>query len=117
MSRFRDRREEYEEEDDEIEDREERQKKLFRNKDFRDLNPKDKKARREPKKPWGKKERLLVLVTILLTAGLSAFLYLSSRGLLKTPDFSEIRSPKINVPNLGEETIIYKKEITPTQVY
>lgn len=119
MTRFRDRREEYDDDsyEEESEEKGSRQKKLFRNKDFRDLNPRDKKARKEPKKPWGKKERILVLIVILVTAGLSAFLYLSSHELLKTPDFSEIKAPKVNVPNLGEETIIYKKETIETPIY
>lgn len=111
MSRFRDRRDEYEDDDDYEEEGGggSRQKKLFRNKDFRDLNPRDKKARKEPKKPWGRNERILVLIVILVTAGVSAFLYLSSHELLKTPNFPEIKAPKVNVPNLGEEVIIFKK--------
>jgi len=29
---------------------------------FKDLNPENKKRRKEPPKPWGKKERLIVLI-------------------------------------------------------
>jgi len=112
MRKFRDRREEFEDEDDfdEEEGGGGRQKKLFRNKDFRDLNPRDKKARKEPKKPWGKKERILILAAVLATFGLSAFLYYYSSQDIEVPKFADIKLPNISVPNyFGEETIIIRK--------
>jgi len=74
-------------------------KRVFKKKDFKDLNSDNKKTRREPKKPWGKKERILVASLLLLTAGISAYLWIiSSGGLSKIGiDFSKI---------FGEETII-----------
>jgi hypothetical protein len=103
------------EEDEEREDEKPRQKKIFRNKDFKDLNPKDKKSRKEPKKPWGRKERLLVLFTLLATVGISAFFYFSTLDKLEGPSFPKLNIPDVKIPNIfEEETIIYKKDITPT---
>ena len=31
----------------------------FKDRDFKDLKPENKKKRKEPKKPWGRKERIL----------------------------------------------------------
>jgi beta-lactamase class A len=78
-----------------------------KNKDFRDLSPENRKKRKEPKKPWGKKERLFVLLVIFLTAGTSAVLALSSRS-WKLPGLPRlsIQIPRISLPFLGEETII-----------
>ncbi|MCJ7656648.1 MAG: hypothetical protein MUO55_02565, partial [Candidatus Atribacteria bacterium] len=41
----------------------------FSDRSFKDLQPENRKKRKEPKKPWGKKERLFILLVILLTAG------------------------------------------------
>ena len=51
-------------------------------KDSRPENQKPQTLRKKkiPKKPWGKKERFFVLFVILLTAGVSGFLALSSRS-------------------------------------
>src|SRR3989344_7022306 len=71
-------------------------------------NPPSSKLRRikkEPPKPWGRKERLLVLALILLTAGTSGFLSLSARA-WKLPGLPRIKAPKVSVPFFGEETII-----------
>jgi hypothetical protein len=83
------------------------QKKVFKKKDFKDLNSTDKKSRREPKKPWGKFERYFVLVVLLTTVLISAYLSLTSTGW----DMSRI--PKINfkIPEIfREETIIINNE-------
>lgn len=113
MKRFRRRQEDYEEDggfEDGSEEGGNGHQKLFRKKDFRDLNPQDKKRRSEPKKPWGKKERLMVLLTILITAGVSLALYISAIG-FKTPKAPDIKLPRVSTPNLfGEETVIYNKE-------
>jgi len=80
--------------------------KALKKNNFKDLNPSDKMARREPKKPWGKFERFFVLATIVLTAGTSAYLGLSSRN-WKLPGFPRLNSINISLPNLwGEETIV-----------
>lgn len=85
-------------------------KKLFKKKNFKDLNSKDKRARREPKKPWGKVERVVVLLALFVTAGISAYLWVSSAGwkLSETIHFSNF---KFTLPNLFmEETIILENE-------
>ncbi len=46
---------------------------------LRDLKSENKKARKEPPKPWGKKERLLVLIILLITTLVSGVLFLFSR--------------------------------------
>ena len=95
--------EEYE--DDELEKRSLRRKP--HSKDFKDLKPENRKKRKEPKKPWGKKERLFVLLVILATAGISAFLALSSRS-WKLPGLPRLgfKIPSLSLPFLGEETIV-----------
>ena len=82
---------------------------------IRDLNPKNKRKRKEPPKPWGKKERYIVLSLLLITAAVSAILAVSAR------DFKLPGLPKINLGrdlNLGslfkEETITIGKG-TPEQ--
>src|SRR3990170_1422800 len=76
-----------------------------RAKDFRDLNPENRKKRKEPKKPWGKKERFFVLAIILLTAGTSGILAFSARA-WKLPGVPRIKIPSFSLPFFSEETII-----------
>lgn len=64
---------------------------------FRDLNPENRKKRKEPVKPWGKKERLIVFVFLLLTVLIPATLAASARN-WKLPGL-----PKIAFPNLSFE--------------
>lgn len=100
--------EEYEDEDssyDEPLGDEGRRRRRFKDKDFRDLKSENKKKRKEPKKPWGRKERLFVLAAILLTAGMSGILALSARS-WKLPRLPRLKLPSISVPFWGEETII-----------
>jgi len=80
-------------------------KKKIRSKDLRDLNPENRRKRKEPSKPWGKKERLLVFLFLILTVGLSAFLALQSRN-WKLPGFPRLKIPEFTIPFFGEETII-----------
>lgn len=89
-----------EDEEDEYEEEEERR---FARKKIKDLKPENKKKRKEPPKPWGKKERYLVLGVLLTTVIFSALLYASARS-WKLP-----RLPKIALPFFGEETIIITK--------
>lgn len=63
---------------------------------IRDLKPENKRTRKEPIKPWGTKERLIVLVTLLITVLSSGFLALSARN-FKLP-----RLPKLSLPSLNE---------------
>ncbi|OGM25681.1 hypothetical protein A2962_03875 [Candidatus Woesebacteria bacterium RIFCSPLOWO2_01_FULL_39_61] len=93
--------------EDEYEDEEELvpRRKSLRNRDFKDLKPENRKKRKEPPKPWGKTERLLVLLVLILTAGTSSFLALQSRG-WKLPGLPRLKIPSISIPFLGEKTII-----------
>lgn len=104
-----------EEEDDELDERDEKgriekippslRRKRLEDKEFKDLKPENKKKRKEPPKPWGKKERLFVLAALLVTAGGSGFLALSSRE-WKLGGVPRIEAPKIQAPFLGEEKIV-----------
>lgn len=91
-----------EETDKELEDSKETpNKKVFKKKDFKDLNAENKKQRREPKKPWGRGERILVAVVLVLTTGISLFLWLRSEGFVFKP----------KLPNFfREQTIIIEND-------
>jgi beta-lactamase class A len=80
-------------------------RKRIEDKEFRDLKAENKRKRKEPPRPWGKKERLFVLGAILLTAGGSGFLALSSRE-WKLGGFPRLETPHIDAPFLGEEKIV-----------
>lgn len=68
---------------------------------IRDLRPEFKKKRKEPPKPWGKKERYIVLAVLLVTLVTAAALGLGARD-FKLPGF-----PKLEIPVfLKEETIV-----------
>lgn len=71
---------------------------------IRDLKPKNKKKRKEPPKPWGKKERLIVAAVLATTALVAAFLAISARGFR----FPEL--PKINLNIFSGETITLQKD-------
>lgn len=80
-------------------------RKRIEDKEFKDLKPENKKKRKAPPKPWGKKERIIVLIVLLLTAGTSGFLALSSRE-WKVAGLPRIEAPKIEAPFIGEEKIV-----------
>jgi len=74
-------------------------------KKFRDLNPRNKRKRKEPPKPWGTKERMVVLIILLVTVIVSAILAIGARN-KNTFRFS---LPKFDINSLNifkEETII-----------
>src|SRR3989344_2139235 len=82
------------------------QKRLIRNKDFKDLKGENSKKRKEPAKPWGKMERLWVLLLIILTTGISGYLALSARD-FKLPGFPRLKLPEITMPKIFQpETIV-----------
>ncbi|MCJ7805798.1 class A beta-lactamase-related serine hydrolase [Patescibacteria group bacterium] len=91
------RRKKSEEEEDLEED--ELEEKSSSRKSFKDLRPENKKKRKEPLKPWGRKERIIVLSTLLVTASVAAFLTISSEG------FTLPKFPKISLPEWGSGTI------------
>lgn len=74
-------------------------------KKFRDLNPANKKKRKEPPKPWGKKERILVLIILLITVIISVILTLGTKDKIAF----KLSLPKFDFSSLNifrEETII-----------
>jgi len=78
-------------------------------KKFRDLNPKNRKKRKEPPKPWGKKERIIVLVILLVTIIISAILAFGA----KKKDLVRFGLPKFDLNSLNifkEETIIVGRD-------
>jgi hypothetical protein len=95
--------EEFDEEEGFSEEEELNDRKLTRK--FKDLNPKDKKKRKEPPKPWGKKERILVLGFFLVTTILALGMYIASHN-FKFAELPKISIPDINLRNpFGEEVI------------
>ncbi len=76
------------------------------NRKFKDLNPRDRKKRKEPPKPWGKKERILVLVVLLTTVTTSVVLALWGRD-WKLPGLPKISFPSFDF--FSGETIIIEK--------
>jgi beta-lactamase class A len=72
---------------------------------IRDLNPENKKARKEPVKPWGAKERLFVLITFLLTVVTSGALALSARN-FKLPKMPQLKLPSLSEINPFKEQVI-----------
>lgn len=72
---------------------------------FKDLNPEDRKARKEPPKPWGEKERYFVLFALLVTVLTSGVLALSARN-FKLPKLQRLEMPKFTNINPFKEQII-----------
>lgn len=68
----------------------------------RDLRPENRKLRKEPSKPWGKFERMVVLIFLLLTVFGSLMLMMYSKG-YKLPKI-DLDLSKFNF--FGKETII-----------
>lgn len=79
---------------------------------LKDLKPENKKKRKEPPKPWGKKERIIVLSVLLATTIVSAILLLKNLGWLSLKgvnlNFSKIDLNSINF--FKGETITIKKK-------
>jgi beta-lactamase class A len=80
----------------EIEDEEELvQEETPRYKKIRDLAPENKKKRKEPPKPWGRTERIIVLVFILLSVAIPGVLAASARN-WKLPGLPRLSWPKLS---------------------
>lgn len=75
-------------------------------KKFKDLKPENKKKRKEPVKPWGKKERYLILVVLLVTIGTSTALALSARD-FKLPGLPKL---ELSLPPFKSETIVIESK-------
>lgn len=81
---------------------------------IKDLNPENRKRRKEPTRSWGKKERFWILAILLVTVLISGFLALSARN-YKLPGLPRISLPQINLGDLFDgETIIIGKKVTPS---
>jgi len=86
--------------DEEEIDEEESQERELSRKKIKDLKPENRKKRKELSKPWGKKERYLVLGTVLGTVVISAVLFASARS-WKLPGL-----PKFSFPSFNQEAIV-----------
>lgn len=72
----------------------------FHRKNIKDLNSENKKKRKEPPKPWTKKERYLILGVLVGTILLSILFYASARD-WKLPNW-----PKLSLPSFTTKTIV-----------
>lgn len=72
---------------------------------FRDLNPENRKTRKEPLKPWGMKERLIILVVLLVTVLTSGILALTARN-FKLPKIPALKISSITSLNPFKEQVI-----------
>ena len=110
----RDEEEEFDEEVSEKSSDSRFKKKYLKDKNFKDLDPENKRKRKEPVKQWGKGERLVVLITLIITVGMSGLLYFSSR------DWNIFKLPKaesISIPFLSKnDTPVSKESAASTEV-
>lgn len=120
MKLFKRKKEDEEYDDDELEVDEERGERRLTRK-FRDFKPENQNLsagrqgkRKEPPKPWGRKERLIVLVALILTILISGILTLTSHRRI-FPGFSKFsfNFKKLDFRHLnifGEETFEIRKK-------
>jgi beta-lactamase class A len=81
-------------------------RKLPKDKAFKDLKSGNKKKRKEPPKPWTKRDRSFIFLLLILTAGTSAYLGLSARE-FKLPGLNRLEIPFFYL--FGEEKIVIEK--------
>ena len=79
---------------------------------FRDLNSQNRKKRKEPPKPWGKGERILVLVVMLVTILISSVLFLSSTSNVTTDGHGIFQMPNVKLQNIDFSSFNIFKEGT-----
>ncbi len=84
--------------DEEIDDEEEILEERPSPKKIRDLAPENRRKRKEPVKPWGRTERIVVLIFLLLTILIPAGLGLSARN-WKLPGLPKLSLPKLSFEN------------------
>ncbi|MEK7168494.1 MAG: serine hydrolase [Patescibacteria group bacterium] len=72
---------------------------------IRDLNPENRRSRKEPIKPWGAKERIIVLSVLLVTVLTSGILTLTARN-FKLPKLPQLKLPSISDLNPFKEQVI-----------
>lgn len=78
---------------------------------LKDLNPENKKKRKEPPKPWGRKERIIIFLVLLATTLISAILLFSNSFGYKTKKL-ELKFPNFNLNSINMfkgETIVVEK--------
>jgi len=100
--------------DEEFEDEDEFDEEIGRGnrkftKKFRDLKPQNKRKRKEPPKPWGKRERMIVLAVLVVTVIASAVLAFGATN----KNTLRLNIPKFDINSLNifkEETIIVGKK-------
>lgn len=97
------------EEEERLQEEETQRKISFENKKLRkklkDLAPENTRGRKEPVKPWGKKERIVVGSFFIITTFIATVLFLFSHG-FKLPGLPRISLKSINLENpFGEEII------------
>ena len=113
MGLFGKKKEEDFEEDEELELEDDLQDRKLTRK-FKDLNSENRKKRKEPPKPWGKQERLIVLSVLVATLVISGVLFLTSNTNIsfKFPDFSfSFSKPDFSSFNIfKEETIEIRRK-------
>ena len=83
-------------------------KKPINDSDFKKLKY-EKKRKKDLPKPWGRRERILVLFLIVMTTGISGILSLSARA-WKLPGFPELKVPSLKLPYFAEKTIVLEGE-------
>jgi len=79
---------------------------------IRDLKPENRRKRKEPPKPWGKKERYIVLFTLLLTVLIAASLSVSARD-FKLPGLPRFSFSKWEFNFFKPETITIGRRSDP----
>lgn len=72
---------------------------------FRDLKPENRRSRKEPLKPWGTQERIVVLVILLFTVLTSGILALSARN-FKLPTLPAFKLSTLSSLNPFKEQVI-----------
>ncbi len=95
--------EEFDDEEELVAEEELRDRKLTRK--FKDLNPENRRTRKEPIKPWGRRERIIVAAFFLITTLAATLMFLFSHE-FKFPGLPKISFKSINIENPFGEKII-----------
>ena len=82
--------------------------KASKGKRIKDLNPLNKRRRREPVRAWNKYDRIFIVILIFVTFGLSFYFALGTKS-IRLPILSRISLPRLNL--FSDETIV----LTPSR--
>ena len=88
-------------------------KSRFKNGDFKDLKPANKRKRKEPPRVWTKKDRVILLLLLVISVGISGYLALSARG-FKLPGFPRITGDSFKL--FGESEIVIERNISESDM-